>query len=46
MSLTEAHEVQLVKYLNGLKKEIGLLLNFGPNGLDVKRKYRKPQQEL
>ena len=43
-SLTKAHEVQLVNYLNGMKKEIGLLINFGPNGVDVKRKYRQPQQ--
>jgi len=31
----------LVNYLNGMKKEIGLLINFGPTGVDVKRKYRK-----
>ena len=41
-SLNKAHEVQLVNYLNGMKKEIGLLINFGPNGVEVKRKYRKP----
>jgi GxxExxY protein len=40
-NLTKAHEVQLVNYLNGTKKEIGLLINFGPTGVDVKRKYRK-----
>ena len=39
-SLTKAHEVQLVNYLNALKKEIGLLINFGPSGVDAKRKYR------
>ena len=39
----EAHEVQLVNYLNGLKKEIGLLINFGPSGIQVKRKYREIQ---
>ena len=37
----EGHEVQLVNYLNGLKKEIGLLINFGPSGVQVKRKYRE-----
>ncbi len=42
--LTKAHEV-LVNYLNGLRKDIGLLINFGPNGIDLKRKYRKPRQE-
>lgn len=36
------HEVQLVNYLNGLKKDIGLLINFGPSGVEVKRKFRKP----
>ena len=41
-NLTKAHEVQVVNYLNGLKKEIGLLINFGPTGVDVKRKYREP----
>jgi len=44
-NLSKAHEVQLVNYLNGLKKEIGLLINFGPNGVDVKRKYRKSKTE-
>jgi len=42
--LAKEHEVQLVNYLNGLDKEIGPLINFGPNGVDVKRKYRQPQQ--
>jgi len=37
-------EVQLVNYLNGLKKEIGLLINFGLNGVDIRRKYRQLQQ--
>jgi GxxExxY protein len=39
-NLAQNHEVQLVNYLNGLKKDIGLLINFGPSGVDVKRKYR------
>jgi len=43
-SLTKAHEVQLVNYLNALNKDIGLLINFGPNGVEVKRKYRQPEQ--
>jgi GxxExxY protein len=42
-NLSKAHEVQLVNYLNGLEKEIGLLINFGPIGIEVKRKYRKPE---
>jgi GxxExxY protein len=41
-NLTKAHEVQLVNYLNALKKDIGLLINFGPSGVEVKRKYRHP----
>jgi GxxExxY protein len=40
-SLSKEHEVQLVNYLNGLRKEVGLLINFGPAGVDVKRKFRK-----
>jgi len=40
-SLKKEHEVQLVNYLNGLQKEIGLLINFGPTGLEVRRKFRK-----
>ena len=43
-NLSKAHEVQLVNYLNGMKKDIGLLINFGPNGVDIKRKYRKPEK--
>jgi GxxExxY protein len=36
------HEVQLVNYLNGMNLDVGLLINFGPGGVIVKRKYRKP----
>jgi GxxExxY protein len=44
-SLAKEHEVQLVNYLNGLNKEIGVLINFGPSGVQVKRKYRKFRQD-
>ena len=44
--LTKAYEVQLVNYLNGMKKEIGLLINFAPTGVEVKRKYRQPKKAL
>ncbi len=44
-SIAKEHEVQLVNYLNGVKKEVGLLINFGPSGVQVKRKYRDPAQE-
>jgi len=42
-NLAKEHEVQLVNYLNGLKKDIGLPINFGPSGVEVKRKYRQPK---
>ena len=38
--LTTAHEVQLVNYLNATKTDVGLLINFGPTKVEVKRKYR------
>ena len=41
-NLAKEHEVQVVNYLTGLQKEIGLLINFGPSGVEVKRKYRTP----
>jgi GxxExxY protein len=44
-NLAKSHEAQLVNYLNGLRKEIGLLINFGPSGVEVKRKHRKPITE-
>ncbi len=39
--LATAHEVQLVNYLCATGMDIGLLLNFGPNKVDVKRKVRQ-----
>ena len=44
--LVKEHEVQLVNYLQSLQKDIGLLINFGPSGVDVKRKFRNPKQNL
>lgn len=38
--LVQAHEVQLVNYLTATKKEVGLILNFGPEKAEVKRKIR------
>lgn len=35
------HEIQLVNYLKGMKRDIGLLINFSPSGVDVRRKYRE-----
>jgi len=39
-SLAKEHEVQLVNYLTATMKPLGLLLNFGPQRVDVKRKVR------
>lgn len=38
--LGKAHEVQLVNYLVATGKPIGLLINFGPSGVVVRRKVR------
>lgn len=38
--LIEAHEVQLVNYLNATRKDIGLLINFAEAGVQIKRKVR------
>ena len=37
-SLAKEHAVQLVNYLNGLEKDIGLLINFGPSEVEIKIK--------
>ncbi|MCE9580884.1 MAG: GxxExxY protein [Planctomycetes bacterium] len=37
-ALHEWHSVQLVNYLKVARKEVGLLLNFGPKGVQVDRK--------
>lgn len=39
--LVEAHEVQLVNYLVATHMPIGLLINFGANGVEVRRKVRE-----
>jgi GxxExxY protein len=38
--VVKAHEVQLVNYLVATQKEVGLILNFGERGVEVKRKLR------
>ena len=38
--LAPAHEVQLVNYLVATGKQVGLLLNFGEQKVEVKRKLR------
>ena len=44
-NLAKEHQQQLVNYLKGLRKDIGLLINFGPSGVEVKRKYKEFRQE-
>ena len=43
-NLATAHEVQLVNYLTATRKDVGLLLNFGPDKVEVKRKVRDLKQ--
>jgi GxxExxY protein len=38
--LAKVHEVQLVNYLVATGKPVGLLINFGPDGVVVRRKVR------
>lgn len=38
--LVTVHEAQLVNYLSATGIDLGLLINFGPKGVEVKRKYR------
>ena len=38
--LHKMHQVQLVNYLVATNTDIGLLINFGANGVEVKRKSR------
>jgi hypothetical protein len=35
-----AHEVQLVNYLVATRKPVGLVLNFGEENVEIKRKVR------
>lgn len=39
--LAKAHEVQLVNYLVATGKPVGLLINFGPEKVDIRRKVRE-----
>jgi GxxExxY protein len=43
--LAKAHEVQLVNYLVATGIDEGLLLNFGAERLEYKRKFGLPKQE-
>ena len=42
--ISTTHEVQLVNYLTATKIDIGLLINFGPSKVDVKRKYKNAKE--
>jgi GxxExxY protein len=44
-ALAKAHEVQLVNYLVATAIDEGLLLNFGAERLEFKKKFRVPKQE-
>ena len=44
-SLAKVHEVQLVNYLVATGIDEGLLLNFGAERLEYKKKFRLPKQE-
>ncbi len=39
--LNKKHEVQLVNYLTATKIDVGLLINFGTENIEIKRKVRK-----
>jgi hypothetical protein len=39
-ALHAIHEVQMVSYLTASRKDVGLLLNFGAERLEYKRKHR------
>lgn len=43
-ALSKAHEVQLVNYLVATGHDLGLLINFGPEGVTVRRKVRDLKQ--
>jgi GxxExxY protein len=42
-NLTPAHEVQTVNYLIATGKDVGLLIDFGSERLEFKKKFRLPK---
>lgn len=40
-SLCKAHEIQLVNYLTATGTPVGLLINFGPEKVEIRRKVRQ-----
>jgi GxxExxY protein len=45
-NLCREHEVQLVNYLTATEIDVGLLINFGLESVQIKRKMRKPIAKL
>ncbi len=43
-TLTKSHELQLVNYLTATRINIGLLINFGEEKVEIKRKIRSLKQ--
>jgi len=41
--IAKSHEVQLVNYLVATNTDTGLLINFGPESVEVKRKFKDRQ---
>ena len=39
--IIKAHEIQLVNYLVATEKPVGLLLNFGEQKVEIKRKIKE-----
>lgn len=44
-NIAKIHEVQLVNYLKATGIPLGLLINFGPTGVTIRRKYRDRNAE-
>jgi len=44
--IATAHEIQLVNYLAATGKDIGLILNFGPTKVEVRRKLRNLPEDI
>jgi len=38
--IVQAHEIQLVNYLTATRKPVGLIINFGEQKVEIKRKVR------
>ena len=42
--LVKAHEIQLVNYLTAIRFDVGLLINFGGQKIQVRRKFREAKR--